>query len=70
MRARHLKQPRENGPRLIGWGFAAAEGAPGKPRFSPVFYLADLKWAQKQASPYRKPKTADRERESADTRSR
>jgi crotonobetainyl-CoA:carnitine CoA-transferase CaiB-like acyl-CoA transferase len=23
-------------------GFAAREGAPGKPRFSPVFYLADL----------------------------
>lgn len=26
----------------VASGFAAAEGAPGKPRFSPVFYLADL----------------------------
>lgn len=26
----------------VASGFAAMEGAPGKPRFSPVFYLADL----------------------------
>jgi hypothetical protein len=26
----------------VASGFAATEGAPGKPRFSPVFYLADL----------------------------
>jgi hypothetical protein len=45
-------------PRLmtgqVASGFAAAEGAPGKPRFSPVFYLADLKWARKQATRGRK----------------
>jgi hypothetical protein len=31
-------------------GFAAAEDAPGKPRFSPVFYVADLKWVRKQVT--------------------
>jgi hypothetical protein len=32
-------------------GFAAAEGAPCKPRFSPVFYLADLKMGPKAGHP-------------------
>jgi len=51
---RGVHRGRDEIDRVAGALFAAAEGAPCKPRFSPVFYLGDLKWARKQATRGRK----------------